>query len=190
MKIVASNPWISHGAVIAAVLVLAGVTREAYVKPRLKRLEALRAEERQVAAQVRDLHEGSREMREWAELHPGQSLLGSGARRLPPASDMVPDFLKAVVPIASRNHVSTTAIQPTGVVGQLTMTDAAGNATPCQTTELQLAVRGRYLELGQYLRDLEGMPQLVSVRPVAVRYVGSSYPELAAELSVRLYGTP
>ena len=185
-----SNPWIGHGALIALVLLAAGALRVAYVEPRLKQLSTLRADERRLAAQITDLKSGIDEMEAWARLHPGQDRRWTGARRLPPASDMVPAFLKATVPIASRSGVTTTAVEPAGEASDVTVNDAAGKSTPCRIAELQLKVRGRYRDLGEYVQGLETMDQLVAVRPLAVRYDGSIYPELAADLVVRVYGTP
>jgi hypothetical protein len=184
------NPWMGHGAIVALALVSFGVMRVAYIAPRERMLDAMRAEERQLAAHVSDLEDGMREMQAWARLHPGQKLLLTGARRLPPASDMVPAFLKAMVPIADRHRITTTAIEPTAAVSETTVTDAVGTSRPCRMTELDLRIRARYRDLGEYLAELETMDQLVAVRPVTLHYEVASYPELAADLAVRLYGTP
>ena len=56
--------------------------------------------------------------------------------------------------------------------------------------ELRFRFYATYQELGEYLGEIESMDQLVVVRSVSLQYNGTTYPELAADVTIWLYGTP
>jgi hypothetical protein len=184
------HPLVGHGLILVSLLAGIGVTRAVYLEPRGREVRALRVQERDLGAQLADLHAGLAEMKSWADAHPGEDVLTFHARRARPAREMVPDFLEAVVPVADRYHVKTEQIQPVGAPVDEAVTGASGQPVTYRKVELRFRVYADYRDLGEYLRDVESLDQLVIVRSVAVQYNAPTYPELVADISVWVYGTP
>lgn len=184
------QPLIGHGVVVGVLLVSIGVARVAYVDPKMRELKRLESERSRYGAQLEDLQRGIQDMDGWARAHPGQDFLTYRSRHALPAREMVPGFLLALVPIAERNRVRTEVIQPTGTAMSEVVTDAAGASVAYRKAELRFRLWAGYRDLGEYLKEIEAMDQLVMVRSIAVQYEASNYPELAADVAIWLYGTP
>ncbi len=184
------HPLIGHAAIFAVFLVSVGVARSVYVAPRQRELGTLRAGEQRLAAELSDLQRGIQEMDGWARAHPGQDLWTFHARRALPARDMVAGFLRAIVPMADRHQVGTQLIQPAGALIDQTVSDASGAPITYRRAELRFRLIARYQDLGEYLKEVESMDQLVVVRSVSIQQSGSVYPELAADVTIWLFGTP
>ena len=190
MNLRRGHPLVGHGLILAGLVAGIGVTRAAYLEPRAREVRALRAEEAQLTGKLADVRAGLSEMQAWADAHPGQDLLTFRARRALPVREMVPAFLRAVVPVAERYGVGTELIQPAGLPVDETVTDASGKPVTFRKVDLRFRVYAGYRNLGEYLREIESLDQLVIVRSVAVRYNAPTYPELAADVAVWVYGAP
>lgn len=184
------HPLVGHGIILAGLLAGVGVTRAVYLEPRAREVRSLRAEEQGLTSRLYDIRTGLAEMKDWARAHPGQDLLTFHARRALPVREMVPKFLRAIVPVAERYHVSTELIQPAGAPLDETVTGASGEPVTYRKVELRFRVVAGYRSLGEYLREIESLDQVVIVRSVAVQYSAPTYPELVADVAVWLYGTP
>jgi hypothetical protein len=184
------HPLLGHALILGVLLASVGVARALYVEPRSREIRALRADELKLKGQMEDLNAGLKTMDVWAKAHPGQDLLTYRVRRAIPARDMVPEFLKAVVPIANRCHVGTELIQPAGAPTDESVPDAAGNPVTYRKADLRFRIYAEYRDLGEYLKEIESMDQLVVVRSLSVQYNAPSYPELVADVTIWLYGTP
>lgn len=184
------HPLVGHGLILVSLLAGIGVTRAVYLEPRAREVRALRAQERDLGAQLGDLHAGLAEMKSWAEAHPGQDLLAFHARRARPAREMVPDLLAAIVPVANRHHVSTEQIQPAGAPVDESVTGTSGRSVTYRKVALRFRVYAGYRDLGEYVHEVESLDQLVVVRSVAVQYNAPTYPRLVADISIWVYGTP
>jgi Tfp pilus assembly protein PilO len=184
------HPLIGHGVILVGLLAGIGVTRAVYLEPRAKEVRSLRAEEQGLAARLSDVRTGLAEMRAWAEAHPGQDLLTFHARRALPVREMVPRFLSAIVPVAERYGVSTELIQPAGMPVDETVTGATGQPVTYRKVELRFRVYAGYQNLGEYIREIESLDQLVIVRSVTIQYNAPTYPEIVADVAIWLYGTP
>ena len=190
MNLMRRHPLVGHGLILAGLVLSIGVTRAVYVEPRAREVSALRADERKLRAQFLDLTSGLEDMRAWAGANPGRDLLTFHVRRALPAREMVPEFLRAVVPIANRHGIGTELIQPAGTWSEETVTDAAGRPVTYRRLELRFRLYGTYRGLGEYLREIESLDQLVIVRSVGVQYHAPAYPDLIADVSIWVYGTP
>ena len=183
------HPMVGHAAIVAAFVLSAGVVRTVYVEPRAREVKAMRATEERLNAEVTDLQKGITEMQGWATAHPGQDLWTFHVRKALPSQDMVAGFLRSLVPLADRHHVKTRLIQPAGALMQETVADAAGNPMTYVRADLRFHVEAGYRDLGEYLSDVEALDQLVVVRSVSLSNA-ADYPELGADVTIWLYGTP
>lgn len=184
------HPLVGHGIILAGLVAGIGVTQAVYLEPRAREVRALRAQEEQLSTRLMDVRAGLADMKVWAEAHPGQDLLTFHARRALPVREMVPQFLRAIVPVADRYDVSTELIQPAGIPVDETVTGASGQPVTYRKVELRFRVYAGYKNLGEYLREIESMDQLVIVRSVTLQYNAPTYPGLVADVAVWVYGTP
>ncbi|MBI4363950.1 MAG: hypothetical protein HY568_00835 [Candidatus Latescibacteria bacterium] len=184
------HPLIGHAAILAALVLSVGVTRAVYVAPRQREVQAMKGAELRLRAELKDLEAGIQEMEGWSRAHPGQDLWTFHARKAFPARDMVAAFLRSIVPPANRHEVGTELIQPVGTVTDETVADQAGNSMTYRKAELRFRFYASYRNLGEFLREIESMDQLVVVRSISLQYNGTTYPELAADVTIWLYGTP
>ena len=184
------HPLVGHAAIVVAFLLSVGVARVAYVAPREREVQALKADERRLQAELADLEAGIQEMQGWTRAHPGKDIWAFHERKALPARDMVAAFLRAIVPLADRHKVGTELIQPAGTLTDETVADQAGNSMTYRKTELRFRFYATYQGLGEFLGEIESMDQLVVVRSISLQYNGTTYPELAADVTIWLYGTP
>ncbi len=184
------HPLAGHALIVAVLLASLGVTRALYVEPRSREVQSLRAEEAALEGRLLDLEAGVRDMDAWAAAHPGRDLLAREERRPRPVREMVPDFLAAVAPIGARHDVRTELIRPAGEPVDASVTDAAGRTTSYRRVELLFHVEAPYQELGEFLREVEALDQLVVVHSVSIQYHADTYPRLAADVAIWVYGTP
>jgi hypothetical protein len=189
MSLSLRHPMVGHAAIVAGFLLSVGVVRAVYVEPRSREVKAMRATEEKLNADLTDLQKGITEMQGWASAHPGQDLWTFHARKALPSQDMVAGFLRSLVPMADRHHVKTQLIQPAGALMQETVADAAGNPMTYLRADLRFHLEAKYQDLGEYLSDVEALDQLVVVRSVSLSN-GASYPELGADVTIWIYGTP
>jgi hypothetical protein len=187
---VVRQPLIGHGLIVIVLLGSIGVARAVYVDPRLRELKSLESDRIRIAAQLTDLQRGIQEMEQWAREHPGEDFLNFRSRRALPAGEMVSSFLRAVAEIAKRHDVRTELIQPAGTPVDEVVSDASGTPVTYRKAELQFRLYASYRGLGEYLREIESMDQLVVVRSVGVQYEATSYPDLVSDVTIWLYGTP
>jgi len=184
------QPLVGHGLIVLVLLGSLGVTRVVYVDPKLRELKSLEADRVRIATQLTDLQRGIQEMERWAREHPGEDFLNFRSRHALPAKEMVSSFLRAVAENAKRHDVRTELIQPAGTPLDEVVADASGTPVTYRKAELQFRLWASYRDLGEYLREIESMDQLVVVRSVAVQYEASSYPVLVSDVTIWLYGTP
>lgn len=184
------QPLIGHGLIVAMLLGSIGAARIAYVDPKLRELSVLQADRVRISTQLTDLQKGIQEMEQWAKDHPGEDLLTFRARRALPAREMVSKFLDALGDIADKNHVRTVLIQPAGGLTSEVVSDAAGNPVAYRKADLRFHLYAGYRDMGEYLREIESMDQLVVVRSIGLRYDAATYPALVADVTIWLYGTP
>ncbi len=184
------QPLIGHGLIVAMLLGSIGVTRVTYVDPKLRELKVLESDRIRISTQLTDLQKGIQEMEQWAKEHPGEDLLTFRARRALPAREMVSKFLDALGDIADRNHVRTVLIQPAGEPTNEVVADASGNPVAYRKADLRFHLYAAYRDMGEYLREIESMDQLVVVRSIGLRYDAETYPDLVADVAIWLYGTP
>lgn len=184
------QPLIGHGVIVAVLLGSIGVTRVVYVDPKLRELKVLESDRMKISSQLTDLQRGIQEMERWAREHPGQDLLTFRSRRALPAREMVSKFLGALADIAERNKVRTELIQPAGGLADEVVADASGTPVTYRKADLRFHLDAQYRDLGEYLREIESMDQLVVVRSVALRYDAASYPGHSADVAIWIYGTP
>ncbi|HMI32138.1 MAG TPA: type 4a pilus biogenesis protein PilO [Candidatus Limnocylindrales bacterium] len=189
MGISLRHPMVGHAVIVAAFVLSIGVVKTVYVEPRVREAKALRANEQKVQAELADLMSGIRDMDAWAAAHPGQDLSSFHARKALPAQDMVASFLRSIVPLADKHRVKTSLIQPAGSLMEETVSDAAGNPMTYRRAELRFHLEATYQDLGEYMSDVESMDQLVVVRSVSLQG-GASIPQLGADVTIWLYGTP
>jgi type IV pilus assembly PilO-like protein len=189
MNLSLRHPMFGHAMIVVGFVLSVGVMRAVYVEPRAREVKAMRSTEEKLNAELVDLQNGIREMDGWASAHPGQDLWTYHARKALPSQDMVAGFLRSIVPLADRHKVKTQMIQPAGALMQETVADAAGNPMTYVRAELRFHLEAKYRDLGEYLSDVEAMDQLVVVRSVSLMS-GPEYPELGADVTVWLYGTP
>lgn len=183
------HPMVGHAMIVAGFVLSVGVVNTIYVQPRAREVKAMHATENRLNAELGDLQAGIKEMEGWSSAHPGQDLWTFHARKALPTQDMVAGFLRSLVPLADRHKVKTQMIQPAGALMQETVADAAGNPMTYMRAELRFHLEARYQDLGEYLSDVEALDQLVVVRAVSLSS-GADYPELGADVTIWLYGTP
>ncbi len=188
MNLSLRHPMMGHAVIVATFVVSVGIVRTVYVEPRAREVKALRVSEERLHMELKDLESGVREMDGWASAHPGQDVWTFHTRKALPAQDMVAGFLRSIVPLADRHKVRTELIQPAGALMQETVSDAAGNPMTYMRSELRFHLEAKYRDLGEYLSEVEAMDQLVVVRSVSL--TSGEYPELGADVSIWLYGTP
>lgn len=190
MNVAFRQPYLGHVLIVALLLASVGVTRAVYVDPKLREAKSLHAEQERLQADLADLSRGLQDLEAWKRAHPGEDASQFASRRARPAREMVASFFREVTPIADRWRVGTELIQPAGAMTDETVTDSRGAAVTYRRVELRFRFYASYRDLGEYLREVEGMDQLVVVRAVALQYNAPSYPELAADVTIWLYGTP
>ena len=183
------HPMVGHAVIVAGFVLSVGVVQAVYIEPRVREVKTLHSTEARLNSELQDMQSVIHEMEGWATAHPGQDLWTFHVRKALPAQDMVAGFLRSLVPLADRHKVKTQLIQPAGALMQETVADAAGNPMTYMCVELRFHLEATYRELGEYLSDLEAMDQLVVVRSVALSS-GTEYPELGADVTIWLYGTP
>ena len=184
------QPLIGHGLIVLALLGSIGVARVVYVDPRLRELKTLEADRMRIASQLTDLQRGIQEMESWAREHPGEDFLNFRSRHALPAREMVSSFLRTLAEIAKRHIVKTELIQPAGSPLDEVVADALGTPVTYRKSELRFRLYATYRDLGEYLREIESMDQLVVVRSIGLQYEASSYPDIVADVAIWLYGTP
>jgi len=184
------HPLIGHGLTVAVLLGSIAVARVVFVDPRLRELKGLEADRIRIATQVTDLQRGIQEMERWGREHPGEDFLTFRSRHALPAREMVSSFLRALADIAKRHNVRTELIQPAGSPLDEVVSDASGTPVTYRKTELRFRLWASYRDLGEYLREIESMDQLVVVRSVGVQYEAANYPDLVSDVTIWLYGTP
>jgi Tfp pilus assembly protein PilO len=184
------HPLAGHALIVVMLLASIGLTRAVYLEPRSREIRALRVDETKVRAQILDLQAGLEDMKAWARAHPGRDLLAFQVRRPRPVRDMVPAFLTALAPIATRYRVQTEVIQPAGTPTDTSIPDAAGQPVVYRRVDLRLRVYASYQDLGEYLHEVESLDQLVVVHSVSIQYHAPTYPSLVADVAIWVYGTP
>ncbi|TMQ66010.1 MAG: hypothetical protein E6K79_03895 [Candidatus Eisenbacteria bacterium] len=184
------QPLIGHGLIVVALLGSIGVARAVYVEPRLRELKALESDRIRIATQLTDLQRGIQEMETWAREHPGEDFLTFRSRHALPAGEMVSSFLRSLAEIAKRHNVRTELIQPAGTPLDEVVADASGIPVTYRKAELRFRLWASYRDLGEYLKEIESMDQLVVVRSVGVQYEAANYPDLVSDVAIWLYGTP
>jgi hypothetical protein len=184
------RPFVGHGIILAVLVASVGVTRAALVGPRERERRTLESEAVLLASRLEDFQRGAGAMDAWARANPGRDPGAPWGRRVPPARTMVASFLSALAPIAGRHQVSTEQIEPEGAAVDEVVADAAGAPVAYQRVELRFRIAAAYRNLGEYLREIEGLDQMVVVRSVDVRFDPARYPRLIAVATMWLYGTP
>jgi hypothetical protein len=184
------QPYLGHIVIAGLLLASLGVVRAVYVDPRDREARSLRSERGRLEADLADLQRGLQQMDAWQRSHPGEDAARFAARRALPAREMVAAFLREVTPIADRWGVKTELIQPAGTPEDVTTTDASGKTETYRKVELRFRLFASYRPLGEYLREVEAMEQLVIVRSVAVRSDAPKPSEISADVTIWLYGTP
>ncbi|HYQ96694.1 MAG TPA: type 4a pilus biogenesis protein PilO [Candidatus Eisenbacteria bacterium] len=189
MAVSLRHPLLGHAAILATLVFSIGVVRTVYIEPRAREAKTLRSSGQHLQVELLDLQSGIQEMEGWAKAHPGQDLWTFHVRKALPSRDMVAGFLRSIVPLANRHKVKTELIQPAGSLMDETVSDAAGNPMTYRRAELRFHIYAKYQDLGEYLGDIEAMDQLVVVRSVSLQSAAAQ-PELAADMTIWLYGTP
>ena len=184
------QPFLGHLVIVAGLLASIGVARAVYVDPREREAKSLREDGLRLEGELADLQRGLQELNAWQKAHPGEDASRFSARRALPAREMVAAFLGGVAPIADRWKIGTELIQPIGMPVDAVTTDASGRTEAYRKAELHFRLFGSYKALGEYMREVEAMDQLVVVRSVAIKYNAPTEPELSADLTIWLYGTP
>jgi len=184
------QPWIGHGIILAVLVASIGAARAVYLEPRQREMKALKAEEAGLMLQLADFQRGVQDMEAWSRAHPGVDFASFRERRALQARVMVPEFLTAIAPVAERHRVATRQIQPIGAPVDEIVSNPGGGQDVYRRVELRFQLVARYRDLGEYLREVESMSQLAVVRSVALRFDSASYPDLAADVTLWLYGTP
>jgi len=184
------QPYLGHLLIAGVLLASVGVVRAVYVDPRERETKSLRAERGRLEADLADLQRGIQEMDSWQRAHPGEDASRYSARRVLRSHEMVPTFLHDVTPIADRWKVKTELIQPAGVPVDVATTDASGRTETYRKAELRFRLIAPYQALGEYMREVEAMDQLVIVRSVTIRTDAPRESELTADVTIWLYGTP
>jgi len=184
------QPYLGHLVIVGVLLASLGVVRTIYVDPRDREVKRLRSERAQLEADLADLQHGIQDMDAWQRSHPGEDGSRFRARRALPAGAMVAAFLRDLAPVAERWNVHTELIQPAGALEDVVTTDASGRTGTYQKALLRFRLDAGYRDLGEYLREVEAMDQLVVVRSVAIRADAPRGAELSADLTIWLYGTP
>lgn len=184
------KPFLGHIVIAVVLLASIGAARAVYVAPREREAKSLRAERGRLENDLADLQRGFQDLGAWQRSHPGKDASGFAARRALPSREMVAAFLRDVAPIADRWKIGTELIQPAGTPVDVVTTDATGRTETYRKAELRFRLFASYRSLGEYMREVEAMHQLVVVRSVAVRYNAPTNPELSADVTIWLYGTP
>jgi Tfp pilus assembly protein PilO len=179
--------WALFAALLAVSL---GAARAVYVEPREREIRRLKAELGTLRGQLGDLRGGIEAMETWSLEKPGLDPLVGRARTARPAATMVASFLDALGPIGAGRVVKTQRIDPSGAPGTEVVDDPAGGPLALRRIDLRFRLRGSYHDLGGYLRDVEDLDQYVVVRSVSIRSEPGIYPELIADATFRIYGTP
>lgn len=184
------QPYLGHVAILAVLIASVGIARAVWIEPRARETASLRTEAVRLEAEITDLEDGVRALDAWKRAHPGRAADRYDARRALPARSMVAAFLRDVAPAADRWKVGTELIQPAGALVDETVPDDAGRSITYRRAELRFRLTAPYRALGAYLADVEAMDQLVVVRSVNVAFDARAYPDLTADVTIWLYGTP
>jgi hypothetical protein len=184
------QPFLGHLVIVAVLLASVAAVRAVYVAPRDRHAKTLRVERERLQADLADLQRGLQDMDAWEREHPGKDASRFAARLALPSREMIPAFLRDVTPIADRWKVGTELIQPTGTWMDVVTGESSGRTETYRRAELQFRLFATYQSLGEYMREVEAMEQLVIVRSVALRYNALTEPKLAADVTIWLYGTP
>jgi Tfp pilus assembly protein PilO len=176
---------------LAGILVVSvGFVRALYVEPRTREAAALDARRAALEAELTGLTRGVTEMAAWSKEHPAEDATEARHRRALPARAMVPAFLEALDTIAERHEIATESIVPAEAIEDLMVPDETGKPVPLRRAELRFRVSGNYRGLAEYVKDVESLDQLVTVRSLDVRLDAARYPALAADVVFWVHGTP
>ncbi|HLQ65745.1 MAG TPA: hypothetical protein VK123_00760 [Candidatus Limnocylindrales bacterium] len=184
------QPFLGHLVIVVMLVASIAAVRAVYVAPRQMQAKSFRAERERLEGELADLQRGLQEMDAWERQNPGKDASRFAARQALPAREMVAGFLRDLAPIADRWKVGTDLIQPSGSIVDVTTTDVTGRTETYRKAELRFRLFASYQSLGEYMREVETMNQLVVVRSVAVHYNAPTAPELSADVTIWLYGTP
>jgi hypothetical protein len=184
------QPFLGHLVIAGALLASLGVVRAVYVDPRAREAKSLREDGIRLEGELGDLQRGLQELDAWQRAHPGEDASRFSARRALPAREMVATFLREVTPIANRWKIGTELIQPAGAPLDAATADASGRTETYRRVELRFRLYASYRSLGEYMREVEAMDQLVVVRSVAIKYNAPTDPDVVADVTIWLYGTP
>jgi hypothetical protein len=103
---------------------------------------------------------------------------------------MVASLLESLSRIAAAHSVRTELIQPAGATVEEQLIDAAGATVTYQKAELRFRLEAPFRDVGAYVEDVEALEQLVVVRSVALRQEASLAPNVVADVSLWVYGSP
>lgn len=183
------NPVARLAGLAGILIVSVGFVRTLYVEPRTREAAALEARREALEAELEDLTRGVTEMASWSKAHPDEDATEARHRRALPSGSMVPAFLAALDAIAEQHGIATESIAPARPVEDLAVPDETGTPVPLRRAELRFRITGSYRGLAGYMKDVESMEQLVTVRSVDVRLDAARYPDLAADVVFRVHGT-
>jgi hypothetical protein len=187
------SEWWAHGAIAAALVVALGVTQVAWLQPRERQRRALESEETRLRAEIADLQDGIQQMDAWMRMNPESGKGGASpprAKHAAPAGTMTASLLESLAAISAAHGVRTELIQPAGIPVDEVVTDANGAGVTYRKAEIRLRLEAPFRDVGAYLADVESLDQLVVVRAVALRHEASLAPNLVADVTLWVYGTP
>jgi Tfp pilus assembly protein PilO len=184
------SAWWGHGLVVAGLFLSLGVTRVVWFEPREKERRSLESAERGLRAEIADLQDGIQRMDAWTRANPDAEGTARRAKRVEPAGSMVASLLESLSRIAAAHSVRTELIQPAGATVEEQLIDAAGATVTYQKAELRFRLEAPFRDVGAYVEDVEALEQLVVVRSVALRQEASLAPNVIADVSLWVYGSP
>ncbi|HEX5031138.1 MAG TPA: hypothetical protein VFX78_06750 [Candidatus Eisenbacteria bacterium] len=184
------HPVVRLALLVLVLVVSTGAVRAVYVGPREREAAELKARYGSLAAKVDDLQRGIGDLAAWSNAHPAERAEATRGRQAPPARELVPAFLKALEPIAARHGIVTETIDPVGPPAEETVPGLSGRPVRLLRQSLRFRLRGAYRDIAEYVREVDGMSAFVMARTVALRYDGTGYPALQAEVRFDLYGAP
>ena len=178
------HPWSARA--LALVLGVSVGARARSHRPREREASELKARSGSLAAKVEDLERGMGDLAAWSNGHPAEN---AGAARASgsPASSCRHSWRRS-----SRSRRGT-IVTETSIRGRARRGDGPGlNGAPARLVRqsLRFRIRGRYRDLAEYVREVDGMSAFVIVRSVTLRFDNTGYPALQAEVRFDLYGAP
>ena len=146
------------------------------LETRLERLEAQNATARQLTAR-----EGRSQVERQLALYRDQLVQVEG---LIPSSEELPDLLDAISAEAQRSGVELSLIQPVGASAEQFYTRRT----------YDLAVRGGYHEIGEFLTEIASLRRIITPINLSVSVMdaepGQNEPELEAKFAIETYVLP